>query len=50
MANEPLAGKRFLEVREQKTKKDWAHFVQAMANGYPQADKITRVMDNLQHS
>ena len=47
MANEPLAGKRFLEVREQKSKKDWAHFVQAMANGYPQADKITRVMDNL---
>jgi hypothetical protein len=27
MANEPLKGKRFVEVTETKTKKDWATFV-----------------------
>ena len=27
MANEPLKGKRFVEVTEFKTKKDWANFM-----------------------
>lgn len=47
MANEPLKGKRFVEVTEFKTKKDWAVFVKKIADEwYPQAEKITLVMDN----
>ena len=47
MANEPLKGKRFVEVTEFKTKKDWALFVKGIAdNHYPKAQKITLVMDN----
>jgi hypothetical protein len=47
MANEPLKGKRFVEVTEFKTKKDWAVFVKEIADvQYPKAKKITLVMDN----
>lgn len=47
MANEPLKGKRFVEVTEFKTKKDWATFVKGIADEqYPTAKKITLVMDN----
>ena len=47
MANEPLMGKRFVEVTEFKTKKDWAMFVKKIAEEqYPKANKITLVMDN----
>jgi hypothetical protein len=47
MANEPLKGKRFVEVTECKTKKDWAMFVRKIAdNWYPKVKKITLVMDN----
>jgi len=47
MANEPLRGKRFTEVTEFKTKKEWAVFVKRIANEfYPKAKKITLVMDN----
>ena len=47
MANEPLQGKRFAEVTEFKTKKDWAVFVKGIADEqYPKAKKITLVMDN----
>jgi hypothetical protein len=47
MANEPLKGKRFVEVTEFKTKKDWAVFVKRIADEwYPKAKKITLVMDN----
>jgi hypothetical protein len=31
MANEPLQGKRMVEVTEQKTKKDWTRFVKRVA-------------------
>ena len=47
MANEPLAGKRIVEVTERKTKLDWAAFVDKIAAQYPGAEKITLVMDNL---
>jgi hypothetical protein len=48
MANEPLKGKRFVEVTAFKTKKDWAVFVKRIADEwYPTAKKITLVMDNL---
>lgn len=45
---DPLAGWRHLEVREQRTALDWAHQVQQLLDvHYPKADRITRVMDNL---
>jgi len=47
MANEPLKGKRLVEITEYKTKKDWAKFVKRIANEmYPEAKKIRLVMDN----
>lgn len=47
MANEPLSGKRFAEVTEFKTKKEWAMFIKKIADKwYPKAKKITLVMDN----
>lgn len=47
MANEPLKGKRFVEVTEFKTKKDWANFMKRVADEwYPKAKKIILVMDN----
>ena len=47
MANEPLTGKRLVEITEYKTKKDWAKFVKRIANEmYPKAKKIKLVMDN----
>jgi hypothetical protein len=47
MANEPLAGTRIVEVTENKTKVDWAFFVEKIASCYKNAEKITLVMDNL---
>jgi hypothetical protein len=47
IANEPLSGKRFVEVTEFKTKKDWAMFAKKLADKwYAKARKITLVMDN----
>lgn len=47
MANEPLKGKRFVEVTEFKTKRDWALFIKRIADEkYPKAKQITLVMDN----
>jgi hypothetical protein len=47
MANEPLKGKRLVEITERKTKKDWAKFLKRIANEiYPEAKKIKLVMDN----
>jgi DDE superfamily endonuclease len=48
MANEPLAGKRYVKVTERKTKADWAAFIKEIADQhYPCAEKIRLVMDNL---
>ena len=47
MANEPLAGKRIVSVTERKTKRDWALFLEEVADTYPDAKRITLVMDNL---
>jgi len=47
MANEPLAGRRITKVTERKTRVDWAHFLQDIAGSYPDAQRITLVMDNL---
>ena len=47
MANEPLTGKRMVEVTSFKKKKDWAKFIKIIADElYPTAKKITLVMDN----
>jgi len=46
MSNEPLSGKRYVKVTERKQKTDWAHFVEEISNRYPDAEKITLVMDN----
>lgn len=47
MANEPLAGKRIVEVTVRKTKLDWAAFIQQISECYGNAERITLVMDNL---
>lgn len=48
IANEPLKGRRMVEVTEYKTKKDWAKFIKRIADEmFPDAIRITLVMDNL---
>jgi len=47
LASEPLAGKCIVRVTQRKTKKDWALFIFEIASLYPNAEKITLVMDNL---
>lgn len=46
-AVEPLSGKRLLQVREQKTKKDYSDFMQNLERQYPAAKKIILIQDNL---
>lgn len=46
MAGEPLAGHRLVSVTERKTKKDWAYFIEEIADTYKDAAKITLIMDN----
>lgn len=47
LANEPLAGQRYVEIKTRKTKRDWALFVESIEEQYKNAKKITLVMDNL---
>jgi len=48
IASEPLKGKRYVEVRERRTKIDWAIFIKRIADEwYNTAEKIILVMDNL---
>lgn len=45
---EPLAGKRFVQVTDHRTRKDWAYSMKTLSDEiYPQAEKIVIVMDNL---
>jgi hypothetical protein len=45
---EPLAGWRYAEAFEHRTKKDWAHRVKwVLGSRYPDAEKVVLVMDNL---
>ena len=47
MANEPLKGRRMIKITKYKKKEDWARFIKEIADEqYPEADKITLVMDN----
>lgn len=47
MACEPLTGQRMTQVTQQRTKRDWALFIEQIAQRYSQAERITLVMDNL---
>lgn len=47
LANEPLRGKRFVTISKRRTKKDWAMFIKEISEKYPDAVRITLVMDNL---
>jgi hypothetical protein len=48
MFTEPLAGWRYAEAFEHRTKKDWAHRMKwVLDNQYPNVEKVVLVMDNL---
>lgn len=47
IALEPLAGKRIVQVKERKTKKDYARFMKMVEKAHPKAQKIILVQDNL---
>ena len=48
MAFAPFAGQRITTVTEQRTKIDWAHFLQELVDQpYPHVEKLRLVMDNL---
>ena len=45
---EPLAGWRYAQAFEHRTKKDWAQRIKwVLDNQYPDVEKVTLVMDNL---
>jgi hypothetical protein len=44
----PLAGRRWVDVTPQRTKRDWAHLIKALVDErYPDAERIVLVLDNL---
>jgi len=48
MAFEPLCGWRYIEVKERRTRIDYAHFLRELADKYyPEAECITIIQDNL---
>ena len=48
MFMEPLAGRRWVDVTERRTKVDWAHQIKELVDErYPEAERIVLVMDNL---
>ena len=48
MCFEPLQGHRWVQVTDQRTAIDWAHFMRDMAQvHYPNAKRIVVVLDNL---
>lgn len=47
IACEPLAGWRYLEIREHRKKVDYAEFMDAVSGMYPDIDVIRVVQDNL---
>lgn len=45
---DPLQGKRYVDVTDTRTAVDWAHQVRKLVDErYPEAERITLVMDNL---
>jgi hypothetical protein len=47
IALEPLTGRRIVEVRKRRTKKDYARFMKKVEWAYRKAEKIVLVQDNL---
>jgi len=47
IAFEPLTGQRFVQVRKQRTKQDYAAFMKYVAGHYPAAEQIVVIQDNL---
>ena len=48
MFMEPLSGRRWVDITEQRTKTDWAHQIKELVDlRYPEAERIVLVMDNL---
>jgi hypothetical protein len=48
LAVEPLSGKRFTQVRKQRTRSEWAHFMRELLDEhYQHVEKVVLVMDNL---
>lgn len=48
MVFEPLAAKRWVQVKERRTSRDYAHVIQWMLDeAYPHAEKVVLVQDNL---
>jgi hypothetical protein len=48
VAFEPHQGQRFLQVRDRRTRVDYAHFMKELAERwYPEAEKVRLVQDNL---
>ena len=48
MFMEPLAGRRWVDITERRTKTDWAQQIKELVEErYPQAERIVLVMDNL---
>jgi len=48
MVFEPLVGKRYIEITDQRRREEWARVMQKVSDElYPQAEKIVVVMDNL---
>lgn len=48
MLFEPLQGKRFVEVKDQRRQIEWAHVMKFVADDlYPEAETIVVVLDNL---
>ena len=47
IAFEPLAGRRIIEVKKRRTKKDYALFMKKVERAYLKAEKIILVQDNL---
>jgi len=45
---EPLAGRRYVNITDRRTKGDWAEQIRELLDGhYPRAERVTLVMDNL---
>ena len=47
MAFQPHTGQRWVQVREHRTKQDYAAFMKELAASHPEAEVITLVQDNL---
>ena len=48
IAFEPFIGQRYTKVTAQRTRVDWAHFIQELVDQHsPHVEKIRLVMDNL---